>query len=42
MISSERADKNVGENLVDTMLGKDSGFYNTKMREGVVNLGGIT
>ena len=35
-IASERADKNLVENLTDTMLEKDPGIYNTEIREGVV------
>ena len=41
-IASERAVKNLSENLTDTMLDKDPGFYDTKIHEGVVNLEGIT
>ena len=41
-IASERAVKNLSENLTDTMLDKDPGFYDTKIHEGVVNLESIT
>ena len=30
MIALDRADKNFNENLTDTTMCKDSGFYNTK------------
>lgn len=41
-ITSERAVKNLSENLTDAMLDKDPGFYDTKIHEGVVNLESIT
>ena len=41
-IASERAVKNLSENLTDTMLDKDPGFYDTKIHEGVANLESIT
>ena len=41
-IASERAVKSLSENLTDTMLDKDPGFYDTKIHEGVVNLESIT
>ena len=41
-IASERAVKTLSENLTDTMLDKDPGFYDTKIHEGLVNLENIT
>ena len=41
-IASERAVRSLSENLTDSMLDKDPGFYDTKIHEGVVNLEGIT
>ncbi|KAL9968128.1 hypothetical protein ACROYT_G026461 [Oculina patagonica] len=41
-IASERAVKNLSENLTDSMLDKDPGFYDTKIYEGAINLEGIT
>ena len=41
MIVSDKADKNLSENLTDTMQHKDSGFYCTKIHGGVVNLESI-
>lgn len=41
-IASERAVKNLSENLTDTMLNKHPEFYDTKIHEGVVNLESIT
>lgn len=41
-IASERAVKNLSENLTDTMLNKHPGFYDAKIHEGVVNLESIT
>ena len=34
MIASDKADKNLSENLTDTMQHKDSGFYYTKIHGG--------
>lgn len=41
-IASERAVKNLSENLTDSVLDKDPGFYDTKIYEGAINLEGIT
>ena len=40
-IASERADKNLMENLTGTMLDKDPRFYYNETHEGVVNLKSI-
>ena len=41
-IASERAVRSLSENLTDSMLDKDPGFYDTKIHEGVFNMEGIT
>ena len=41
-IASERGVRNLSENLTDSMMDKDPGFYDTKIHEGVVNLQGLT
>lgn len=41
-IASERGVRNLSENLTDSVMDKDPGFYDTKIYEGVVNLAGIT
>ena len=41
-IASERGVRNLSENLTDSMMDKDPGFYDTKIHEGVVNLEGVT
>ena len=38
MIPLDREDENLSEPLTDTILQKDSEFYNTKIHRGVVNL----
>lgn len=41
-IASERGVRNLSENLTDSVLDKDPGFYDTKIHEGVLNLEGVT
>ena len=41
-IASERAVRNLSEDLTDSVLDKDPGFYDTKIHEGVLNLEGVT
>ena len=41
-IASERGVRNLSENLTDSVMDKDPGFYDTKIHEGVVNLQGLT
>ena len=41
-IASERGVRNLSENLTDSVLDKDPGFYDTKIHEGVLNLQGVT
>ena len=41
-IASEIGVRNLSENLTDTVLHKDPGFYDTKISEGVPNFEGIT
>ena len=41
-VASERGVRNLSENLTDSLMDQDPGFYDTKIHEGVLNLEGVT
>lgn len=41
-IASERGVRNLSENLTDSVMDKDPGYFDTKIHEGVLNIGDIT
>ena len=40
-VASERGVRNLSENLTDSLMDQDPGFYDTKIHEGVLNLEGV-